>query len=210
MTIYQVQVSVVESYKVGAHIMPPDGKRTIDEDAELFSFAPSLNGARALNDREVSLLQRSRINLMQRPQKPLHSAGIHNNLMVVSQDLAHLIEEIAPGRHQIIPLSDVWFYKAKKPSPRQYSAILIMDYVHTVDLAQSDVQSHFIAHLGKTAIWLSAIFPDKRVVYTATSEGRHIWADDPTGAIFCTQEFKDRVEKMLGLNGLMFEPSREI
>lgn len=85
MTIYRVDVSLVAAHRIGAHILPPDGKNLCDdEDAEGFWFSPSLDGARALNDAEVSVLQRSRIELMQRPVRPLHCAGIHHNLMIVS------------------------------------------------------------------------------------------------------------------------------
>ena len=107
MKIYRVDVSLVAAHHIGAHIWPPDGKDPGDEDAEMFFFAPSLNGARALNVAEVSLLQRSRIELMQNPARPLHSAGIHRNLMIVSTEFAAMAEEMAPGRHQFVPLSDV-------------------------------------------------------------------------------------------------------
>ena len=68
MTIYRVDVSLVAAHRIGAHIWPPDGKDPGDEDAEMFFFAPSRNGARALNVTEVSLLQRSRIELMKNPR----------------------------------------------------------------------------------------------------------------------------------------------
>ena len=65
MTICRVDVSLVAAHHIGAHIWPPDGKNLCDdEDAEGFWFSPSLDGARALNDAEVSVLRRSRIELM--------------------------------------------------------------------------------------------------------------------------------------------------
>lgn len=77
----------------------------------MFSFSPSLKGARALNEAEVSLLQRCRAELMQKPSRPLHSAGIHKNLTVISTEFAALAQELAPGRHQFVPLSDICFHK---------------------------------------------------------------------------------------------------
>ena len=133
MTICRVDVSLVAAHHIGAHIWPPDGKNLCDdEDAEGFWFSPSLDGARALNDAEVSVLRRSRIELMQKPVRPLHSAGIHHNLMIVSTEFAALAEAMAPGRHQFVPLSDVWFQKAKEPSPGRYLAVRLADQLLVV------------------------------------------------------------------------------
>ena len=210
MTIYRVDVSLVAAHRIGAHILPPDGKSLCDEDAEGFWFSPSLDGARALTEAEVSLLQRSRIQLMQRPVRPLHSAGIHHNLMIVSSEFAAMAEELAPGRHQFVPLSDVWFYKAKEPSPGRYLAALIMDYAPTVDLDKSNIVRQFLPHLQKTAVRLSAIYPVQRVVRTDTALGRSLWADEATGAIFCTEEFRKRAKALGGTLGLVFGECTEI
>lgn len=210
MTIYRVDVSLVAAHRIGAHILPPDGKSLCDEDAEGFWFSPSLDGARALTEAEVSLLQRSRIQLMQRPVRPLHSAGIHHNLMIVSSEFAAMAEELAPGRHQFVPLSDVWFYKAKEPSPGRYLAALIMDYAPTVDLEKSNIVRQFLPHLQKTAVRLSAIYPVQRVVRTDTALGRSLWADEATGAIFCTEEFRKRAKALGGTLGLVFGECTEI
>jgi len=209
-TIYRVDVSLVAAHRIGAHILPPDGKSLCDEDAEGFWFSPSLDGARALTEAEVSLLQRSRIQLMQRPVRPLHSAGIHHNLMIVSSEFAAMAEELAPGRHQFVPLSDVWFYKAKEPSPGRYLAALIMDYAPTVDLEKSNIVRQFLPHLQKTAVRLSAIYPVQRVVRTDTALGRSLWADEATGAIFCTEEFRKRAKALGGTLGLVFGECTEI
>lgn len=210
MTIYRVDVSLVAAHRIGAHILPPDGKDPSDEDAEMFFFAPSLNGARALNDAEVSVLQRSRIELMQKPVRPLHSAGIHHNLMIVSTEFAAMAEEMAPGRHQFVPLSYVWFYKAKEPSPGRYLAGLIMDYAPTVDLEKSRIMRTFLPHLQKTAIRLSAIYPVQRVIRADTAKGRSLWADEATGAIFCTEDFRKRAKALGGTLGLGFGECTEI
>lgn len=210
MTIYRVDVSLVAAHRIGAHILPPDGKSLCDEDAEGFWFSPSLDGARALTKAEVSLLQRSRIQLMQRPVRPLHSAGIHHNLMIVSSEFAALAEEMAPGKHQFVPLSDVWFYKAKEPSPGRYLAGLMMDYAPTVDLEKSRIMRTFLPHLQKTAIRLSAIYPVQRVVRTDTALGRSLWADEVTGAIFCTEDFRKRAKALGGTLGLVFGECTEI
>ena len=210
MTIYRVDVSLVAAHRIGAHILPPDGKSLCDEDAEGFWFSPSLDGARALTEAEVSLLQRSRIQLMQRPVRPLHSAGIHHNLMIVSSEFAAMAEELAPGRHQFVPLSDVWFYKAKEPSPGRYLAALIMDYAPTVDLDKSNIVRQFLPHLQKTAVRLSAIYPVQRVVRTDTALGRSLWADEATGAIFCTEDFRKRAKALGGTLGLVFGECTEI
>lgn len=210
MKIYRVDVSLVAAHRIGAHILPPDGKDPGDEGAEMFFFAPSLNGARALNMAEVSLLQRSRIELMQKPARPLHSAGIHRNLMIVSTEFAAMAEEMAPGRHQFVPLSDVWFYKAKEPSPGRYLAALIMDYAPTVDLDKSRIMRTFLPHLQKTAVRLSAIYPVQRVVRTDSALGRSLWADEATGAIFCTEEFRKRAKALGGTLGLVFGECTEI
>ena len=210
MKIYRVDVSLVAAHHIGAHIWPPDGKDPGDEDAEMFFFAPSLNGARALNVAEVSLLQRSRIELMQKPARPLHSAGIHRNLMIVSTEFAAMAEEMAPGRHQFVPLSDVWFQKAKEPSPGRYLAALVMDYAPTVDLEKSRIMRTFLPHLQKTAIRLSAIYPVQRVVRTDTALGRSLWADEVTGAIFCTEDFRKRAKALGGTLGLGFGECTEI
>lgn len=210
MTIYRVDVSLVAAHRIGAHILPPDGKSLCDEDAEGFWFSPSLDGARALTEAEVSLLQRSRIQLMQRPVRPLHSAGIHHNLMIVSSEFAAMAEELAPGRHQFVPLSDVWFYKAKEPSPGRYLAALIMDYAPTVDLDKSRIMRTFLPHLQKTAVRLSAIYPVQRVVRTDSALGRSLWADEATGAIFCTEEFRKRAKALGGTLGLVFGECTEI
>lgn len=210
MTIYRVDVSLVAAHHIGAHIWPPDGKDPGDEDAEMFFFAPSLNGARALNVAEVSLLQRCRIELMQNPARPLHSAGIHRNLMIVSTEFAAMAEEMAPGRHQFVPLSDVWFQKAKEPSPGRYLAALVMDYAPTVDLEKSRIMRQFLPHLQKTAVRLSAIYPVQRVVRTDTALGRSLWADEATGAIFCTEDFRKRAKALDGTLGLSFGECTEI
>lgn len=210
MTIYRVDVSLVAAHRIGAHILPPDGKSLCDEDAEGFWFSPSLDGARALTEAEVSLLQRSRIQLMQRPVRPLHSAGIHHNLMIVSSEFAAMAEELAPGRHQFVPLSDVWFYKAKEPSPGRYLAALIMDYAPTVDLDKSRIMRTFLPHLQKTAVRLSAIYPVQRVVRTDTALGRSLWADEVTGAIFCTEDFCKQAKALGGTLGLGFGECTEI
>jgi len=209
-TIYRVDVSLVAAHRIGAHILPPDGKRLSDEDAEGFWFSPSLDGARALNDAEVSLLQRSRIELMQKPTRPLHSAGIHKNLMIVSTDFAALAEKMAPGCHQFVPLSDVWFYKAKEPSQGCYLAALIMDYVPTVDLEKSRIMRTYLPHLDKTSIRLSATYPVQRVVHTETASGRSLWADEVTGTIFCTGEFRKQAQSLSGTLGLDFGLCTEV
>ena len=211
MTICRVDVSLVAAHHIGAHIWPPDGKNLCDdEDAEGFWFSPSLDGARALNDAEVSVLRRSRIELMQKPVRPLHSAGIHHNLMIVSTEFAALAEAMAPGRHQFVPLSDVWFQKAKEPSPGRYLAVLIMDYASTVDLEKSNIVRQFLPQLQKTAVRLSAIYPVQRVVRTDTAMGRSLWADVVTGAIFCTEDFRKRAKALGGTLGLGFGECTEI
>lgn len=202
--MYRVDVSLVAADRIGAHIWPPDGKSPSDEDVEMFSFSPSLNGARALNDVEVSLLQRSRIELMQKPARPLHSAGIHKNLMVVSSEFAALTEELAPGRHQFVPLAYVSFYNGEQTSPDRYVAALIMDYAPTVDLEKSRIMRTYLPHLDKTSIRLSATYPVQRVVRAETASGRSLWADEVTGAIFCTDEFRKRAKALGGKLGLDF------
>lgn len=210
MKIYRVDVSLVAAHHIGAHIWPPDGKDPGDEDAELFSFSPSLNGPRALNGAEMSLLQRSRIELMQTPARPLHSAGIHKNLMIVSTEFAALAEAMAPGRHQFVPLSDVWFQKAKEPSPGRYLAALIMDYAPTVALEKSRIMRTYLPHLDKTSIRLSATYPVQRVVHAETATGRSLWADEVTGTIFCTEDFRKRAKALGGTLGLGFGECTEI
>lgn len=145
MTIYVVDVSFVAAHHIGADILPPDGKTQSDDDAELFFFCPSVHGTRALNESEISLLRRSRIELMQKPTRPLHSAGIHSNLMIVSNAFAALVEEMAPDRHQFVPLDDVWFRRSEEPSPGQYQALLIMDYAKTVDVDKSRVKGVYLS-----------------------------------------------------------------
>lgn len=176
----------------------------------MFWFNPSLHGARALNDAEVSLLQRCRVELMQKPSRPLHSAGIHKNLMVVSTAFAALAEELAPSRHQFVPLTDVSFYKEKQPSPGRYVGALIMDYAPTVDLEKSRIMRTYLPHLDKTSIRLSATYPVQRVVRTATASGRSLWADEATGAIFCTDKFRKRAKALDGKLGLEFGACTEV
>lgn len=176
----------------------------------MFWFSPSLNGARALNDAEVSLLQRSQIELMQKPARPLHSAGIHKNLMVVSTEFAALAEELAPGRHQFVPLANVSFYNGEQTSPDRYVAALIMDYSPTVDLEKSRIMRTYLPHLDKTSIRLSATYPVQRVVRTETALGRSLWADEVTGAIFCTDEFRRRAKALDGKLGLDFRDCTEV
>lgn len=210
MTIFRVDVSIVAAHRIGAHILPPDGNSATDEDAELFSFVPSLHGARALNDAEVSLLQRSRILLMQLPMRPLHSAGIHRNLMIVSTEFADLAERMSPGRHQFVPLPDVWLDSPAMRSPTPYVAALIMDYAPTVDLDRSRIVRTYLPHLDKTVIRLSSTSPDHRVVRSATARGRSLWADEVTGALFCTQAFRDAAEALGGTLGLGFDACTEL
>lgn len=204
MAIFHLKSSYVESHRFGVHIWPPDGKRTIDEDAEIFSFVPSLNGARALNDAEVSLLLRSKVVVQHKRKKPLHIAGIHGNLLIVSQQISDLITEMSPGLHQIMPLTNLWYAGEKEPAPGLFCAVLILDYAHTVDLDRADVQRHYLEHLGQTAIWLSSIFPETCLIRAATGQGRHIWADNPTGAVFCSDTFRKRVLALAGLPGAVF------
>lgn len=109
MPIYQVDVSLVAAGNIGARICPPDVKRRIDEDAELFSFNPGVKGVRALNAAEVSLLQRGKIELVQKPDRPPQSAGINKKMMIVSSAFAALIEGSAPGSNQLVPLDDGHF-----------------------------------------------------------------------------------------------------
>lgn len=210
MTIYRVGVSLVAAHHIGAHILPPDGKNAWDEGAERFCFYPSVQGARGLNDSEISLLQRSRIELMQMPTRPLHSAGIHSNLMIVSNTFADLVEDMAPHRHQFVPLDDVWFKKAKEPSPGQYQAVLIMDYAQTVDVEKSAVSSVYLPKFERTSYLLAAVYPIERVVRSATAKGRNIWADEVTGTIFCNEDFKVRAEALKGTLGLDFGLCTEI
>lgn len=62
--MFEIISPLVASHRFGVDVLPPDGKRKIDKDAEVFGFSPRLDGARALDADEVSLLQRSRIQLM--------------------------------------------------------------------------------------------------------------------------------------------------
>jgi len=204
MQIFQIDSALVASHRFGVDVLPPDGKRRIDEGAEVFGFGPTLDGARAMDAGEVSLLQRSRIHLMQKQAKPLHCAGIHENLLFASTAFVGLIEDMSPGCHQVVPLHNVWFHKGTEPVPGTYSAVLIMDYAATVDLEHAKVRRTFVDHRNKTAIRLAAIFPKDRVIHAETGDGRHIWADDPTGAVFCSGAFRGRAEKLPGRLGITF------
>lgn len=210
MTIYNLHSSVVGAHHSGAHILPPDGKNECDEDAEIFEFDVSLNGARALNEAEIALLQRCRVQLMQKPEKPLHCAGIQGNLMVVSVELADLIEQLCPAQHQIIRLSNVWFKRAKEPSPGRYAAVLVMAYTRTVDLDRSNIYRTYLPHLEKTAVVFTGSTLKTRVVFAAAEMGKTLWADDVTGALFCSEQFKEVVEAMPGLSGYDFGPCTEV
>jgi hypothetical protein len=207
--IYQVSNSYVASHHFGAQILPPDGKSAVEEGAEVFWFSPSMKAPRALDEGELSLLSRCRIQLSQRPQKPLHIAAIHDNLLIVDRQMAELIEELSPGIHQILPLNHVWFRGAKDPSPGLYCAVLVLDYAHTVDLERADVQRHYVEHLGVTSIWLAAVFPERRIIRAETGLDRHIWAADPTGAVFCSDAFRNRAMALPGLVGAVFQSCTE-
>lgn len=61
-----------------------------------------------------------------------------------------------------------------------------MDYAPTVDPDRSSILRTFVPHLDQTAIALSAVFPEERVARVEASAGRSLWADELTGAIFCT------------------------
>lgn len=135
---------------------------------------------------------------------PLHCAGTCANLLFVSAALVEVIEDMSPGRHQLVPLRDVWFHQDTTPVPATYSAILIMDYARTVDLERAKARRTYVAHRNKTALRLVAIFPIDRVVHDHTHSGRHTWADDATGAVFCSNAFRARAEKLPGRLGMAF------
>ena len=210
MTIYNLHSSVVDAHHSGAHILPPDGKDASDDDAEIFNFVPSLHGARLLNEKEVSLLQRSRVNLMQKPEKPLHCAGIIDNLLIASSDFVDLVEELCPGCHQAVPLQHVWFKRAKEPSPGRYFGLLIAGYTRTVDLERSNIYRKKLPQFELPVVLLTGATVSTRVVYAQAANRLPIWADDATGAVFCTESFRARVNGLPGLSGLEFLDCTEI
>lgn len=85
-----------------------------------------------------------------------------------------------------------------------------MDYAATVDLEKSRIIRTYFPHLDKTSVRLSATNPVQRVVRTATASGRSLWADEVTGAIFCTEEFRKRAKALDGKLGLDFGDCTEI
>lgn len=147
---------------------------------------------------------------MQKPTRRLHSAGIRYNLMIVSSAFAALMEETAPGKHQFVSLANVWFDECDESPRGGYLAALVMDYAPTVDLEKSRIRRTYLPHLDRTGIRLSALYPDQRVVRAETAKGRSLWADEVTGAIFCTDKFRKRAKALDGKLGLEFGDCTEI
>lgn len=79
-------------------------------------------------------------------------------------------------------------------------------------VAAHHIGAHISPHLDKTSIRLSATYPMQRVFHiaTATATGRSLWADEVTGTIFCTDDFKHRAEALGGTLGPDFGICTEI
>lgn len=210
MPIYKVSMSLVDAHRAGAHIWPPDGKKLTDEDAEMLWFTPDLHGARGLDAAEIALLRRCRVELMQKPAKPLNCAGYQHSLMIVRQELADLLDRMAPGKHQMIPLSNVWHERAKEPIQEGYLAVLIMDYALSLDLDRSEIVRSYLPHLDKTAVALTGTCPEQRVVRKETAASRSLWADAATGTLLCTEAARKQIEALPGLSGLRYDLCAEV
>lgn len=124
--------------------------------------------------------------------------------MVVSVELADLIEQLCPRNIRSYPCQMCGSKPQKEPSPGRYAAVLVMAYTRTVDLERSNIHRSYLPHLDKTAVVFTSSTLNSRVVFAAAEMGKTLWADDVTGALFCSEQFKEAVEAMPGPVGLSF------
>ncbi len=122
---------------------------------------------------------------------------------VTTQTIADEIERLEPSVHEMIPLSRVWSLESKARSERKFVFINVSALVETVNLEKSQISRGTVQATGEEFVSLSAMVPESCVVYPQAGEGRHLWCDKATKAMFMSATLKQFIAEH-GTRGVYF------
>lgn len=127
--------------------------------------------------------------------------GSLSNPAVFKKEFADLVEELDPGKHQIIEIANHWSKSDQVEIPGDYYLVNVYQTARTVDLEHTKLNRFVQRGTGINIVMLDSLTPETCTVYKSASEGRHLWRDDQAGAVFCSQEFRDRAKALQGGSG---------
>ncbi|SLN67521.1 hypothetical protein ROA7450_03612 [Roseovarius albus] len=110
--------------------------------------------------------------------------GFDTRDIVVGGNVAQAIDKLEPGVHDLIPIPNVWSLGSQQRVERKFYFLNIYATTRTVIMEKSDTSGGIRKTDGKRWKSLSAIAPECCHVLAEAADGRHLWRDDLTRAVF--------------------------
>lgn len=124
--------------------------------------------------------------------------------MMVSAEIAAVIEELEPGLHELLEIKRVWSRSSGKEVERKFYFLNVYQTARTLDVDRSNVEKHERYRTGEEFYALNAMVPENLVLVPGAGEGRHLWRDDLVPrAAFMSNELKKMIESV-GARGFDF------
>lgn len=124
--------------------------------------------------------------------------------IVVSAEIATVIEKLEPGLHDIIEIPRMWSLSSGREITRKFCFLHVYQTAKTIDLERSNAFKRIRPSTKQEYYYLQAMTPEDCVVLPGPTKTRHLWRDEiiPSEA-FMSDRLKSEIEK-LGVRGFKF------
>lgn len=130
-----------------------------------------------------------------------------NAYAIANKAVIDEVERLEPGAYTILPIPHgVYSIPDQRVVSQAYLVLRVYRAIDCLDMERSHVSPipipaiapDFVVHALKGAT------KEQRVVFGAACKGLHLWANRPTGAIFCSGDFYDRIHEIGAEKGVEF------